>query len=319
MSILGELGSSLTGYMPWQVDDFISGAGNLLEGGAAAAGSLSGIFTSSADRKAAQTPQFAYRPFEEGIADVDKMRAWLQSNTQPIVKPTRRLTTEEQSDSTFAPHAVSILQKIEDERNAASAAGQPQTIETQQQADGSYADAEMMMGMIEANRLANTDMGKMGWNKQTQRDMQFGNQAMGAGNFQSMLEPASQDYENPYGAGTFDRDAILRLLGKRTLAGDPTSTASSPHVQMTDEEMQARMAERNETDAGIESGMRPVTVRPQRMTLGSVFGGKILPAIGMAAFTGGVGMGGLPWQAADAVSSLENVTSGMNAVKRLKG
>ncbi len=176
-----------------------------------------------------------------------------------------------------------------------------------------------LLGLIEASRLANMDMGKMGWNQKTQQQMQIGNQATGAGNYEALLQEGSEGYENPYGAGTFDRENMLRLLGEKVAAGNPLSTASSPHVQMTNEDIQNRLSGANDINSQLESGFQPTAYRPDRMTIGSLFGGSILPALGSAAFTGGMGLGGLPWQAADAASQGENFMNLLSATKQVNG
>lgn len=94
----------------FSLDDLAKGAGVV--------GQVSDLFTSSADRKRATTPQFATRDIGLQLADLDAIKGWLDSNTKSTQVPMRRLTAEEASDPIFAPKAVNNLQQYYDNLNA---------------------------------------------------------------------------------------------------------------------------------------------------------------------------------------------------------
>ena len=89
-----------------------------LSDGSKLAGQVSDLFTSSDDRKAAETPQFATRPIEQQVSDLDAIREWVLSNTSANQIPTRRLSQAEANDPIFAPQAINYLQQHYDSLNA---------------------------------------------------------------------------------------------------------------------------------------------------------------------------------------------------------
>lgn len=103
--------------------DIMKNAPSILSG----ASGLAEVFTSSADKKRAQTPQFARMPIEDVLSDFTKYREFLSRNMTPITLPTRRMTATEMNDPIFGNQSMTGLQAFADERARALAAqGQAQ-------------------------------------------------------------------------------------------------------------------------------------------------------------------------------------------------
>lgn len=136
--------SEATGYMPWQIEDAASDVFNAVPGILKTVGTLSPLLTSSQDIKRAATPQFATRPMSLQLEDLQALTDWINSNTQSMQMPTRRLTPMEAGDEIFAPKAVQYLQEFFDAQEAASSpkpegqAQRPDRVTTQPQVN-SYA------------------------------------------------------------------------------------------------------------------------------------------------------------------------------------
>jgi hypothetical protein len=77
--------------------------------------SVGGLFGKKKAKTAnAQKPYF--RPVNETIGEMERIRDYLQANTEFVDRPMRRLTQEELADSVFTPQAIQDLQAYFDNK-----------------------------------------------------------------------------------------------------------------------------------------------------------------------------------------------------------
>ena len=239
--------------------------------------------------------------------------------------PMRRMTQQEmQSGSIFVNPALKALQQYKDmkagEKQAEAQAMEPEVAP----ASISQVDDALMRGYAEAQRIASAPSTPKGMTaeqlRQYMKDAQMG---MAPNQAQALLDPSSQGYENPFTRATIDRETILRELGNVGLVGNPMNVRYGGDVG---ERMQAR----DEAIQAFRNRMKGINYQPPKTSVGRIFGSTILPAIGMAAFTGGVGIPASAagagatshigaYNAANAVNNLKNVTGLMNAAGTLRG
>lgn len=89
-----------------------------------AAGMASDIIGGLKGNKQKAVPTSQMRPMEDNLKDIDKLRAYLEQNTQYNARPTRRLTAPE-LEGDFAPIAVREIQNFYDQNYQREQQGQP--------------------------------------------------------------------------------------------------------------------------------------------------------------------------------------------------
>lgn len=189
---------------------------------------------------------------------------------------------------------------------------------------------QYIIGLMEAQRLANQPSGKMNWNKQVQQDYRVGNRMTGPRQYKELLNPSVEGYENPYGAGDVQRTQTVSNLGQRALMGGSPENLiyGTPHSSPTNQEMQEKRQEYKQLTGELGEDFQALGYRPPKNSVGSIFGRYVLPALGAAAFTGGTGLaagsGGAgatahigAYNAAQAVNQGKNLMRGLSAIRSL--
>lgn len=98
-----------------------------------AAGMASDILGGLKGNKQKAMPGQQLRPMEDSLSDIDKLRAYLEQNTQYNARPTRRLTAPE-LEGDFAPVAVREIQNFYDQNFQREQQGQAQAAPMEKQA-----------------------------------------------------------------------------------------------------------------------------------------------------------------------------------------
>lgn len=265
---------------------------------AGAVGNVAGLFGGGGnENNDVGTGKIYTRPMEENIADMEKLRAYLAKNRQGIQIPTRRLTSEEMADTTFAPRGVMALQRAMDDKRAAQAqAAQAAPV-------APVAPTETTARSVANPLLAQTmeRLRMLGGNPET--DMSADAKAYRQNLHDLMVMKDMDGYKNEYTGGVFDLTDYLNnmntALDERAMMGNGGGIVdySTPaYTKATNAYSQQR-----------DNALR----RPKEMDL-------IAPLVA-AAITGGAGLWGSGAALAGGVGAGKVASTALGLGQRLAG